>query len=70
MPSLVQVTFKIEFPSALENYDLDFYFCGGNIGRNPGILSGISVLGYDTAYAEWISGSGDRIFYGGSFESE
>ena len=70
VPSFVQVTFKIELPTTLEIIVLFFIFAAEILGEINEFLSAVSVLGYGAAYAEWISGSGNRIFSGGSAEPE
>ena len=62
IPSLVQVTMKIELPTTLEIIILVFIFAAGDTG----VLYRISVLGYRPAHAQRIPCGCNWIFVGGS----
>ena len=61
IPSLAQITFKVELPTALEIIILVFIFRQRYSARSVN-LSCISVLGYSVTYIERFSCGGDRIF--------
>ena len=69
MPSLVQVTFKVELPTTLEIFILVFIFAAEILGEIS-VLSSISFLGYGAPHDQWVSCSSHRFLYGGSFEPE
>ena len=63
IPSFVQVTFRIELPTALEIIILMFIFSAEILGEvNEFYIN--SRLGHSSAYAERISCSGNRLFSG------
>ena len=66
IPSFIEMNFKVDIPDALEAIVLLFIFAA----EDQCLLYYISLLGYDAAYIEWFSGSSNRIFHGGSAESE
>ena len=49
MPSIGQITFKVELPTTLEIIILVFIFAAEILGEI--VLSGVSLLGYSAAYA-------------------
>ena len=66
IPSLVQVTMKIELPTTLEIIILVFIFAAEILGEIRGVLYRISVLGYRPAHAQRIPCGCNWIFVGGS----
>ena len=70
VPSFVQVTFKIELPTTLEIIVLFFIFAAEILGEINEFYLLFPVLGHSAAYTEWIFGSGNRVFAGGSAEPE
>ena len=63
IPSLVQVSFRIELPTALEIIILLFIFSAEILGEIQYIDS---FLGHDFAYAQRFFGGGHRFFSGGA----
>ncbi len=62
IPSLAQITFKVELPTALEIIILVFIFSAEILGEISEFYLCISVLGYSVTYIERFSCGGDRIF--------